>query len=68
VVDGVPSSTSGMAEDIIALLDSIGWTEHRDLHIVGVSLGGMIAQGGWCFRDMTYYLLMYFARIIESYS
>jgi pimeloyl-ACP methyl ester carboxylesterase len=37
--------TSGMAEDVIMLLDFLGWTAKRDLHIVGVSLGGMIAQG-----------------------
>ena len=41
-------STSGMAEDAIALLNYVGWTEHRDLHVVGVSLGGMIAQGTPC--------------------
>lgn len=34
-----------MAEDVIVLLDYIGWTETRDLHVVGISLGGMIAQG-----------------------
>lgn len=34
-----------MAEDAIALLDYVGWTGHRDLHVVGISLGGMIAQG-----------------------
>ncbi|KAF9468764.1 alpha/beta-hydrolase [Collybia nuda] len=39
-----PYTTSGMAEDAIALLDHIGWTEKRELHIVGISLGGMIAQ------------------------
>ena len=37
--------TSGMAEDVITLLDHVGWTEKRDLHVVGVSLGGMIAMG-----------------------
>ncbi len=35
-----------MAEDVIALLDFVGWTEKRSLHIVGQSMGGMIAQGG----------------------
>ncbi|KAI0080593.1 alpha/beta-hydrolase [Panus rudis PR-1116 ss-1] len=39
-----PYSTSGMAEDIIALLDYISWTEKLDIHVIGVSLGGMIAQ------------------------
>jgi hypothetical protein len=27
------------------LLDYLGWTEERSLHLVGISLGGMIAQG-----------------------
>ena len=34
-----------MAEDVIALLNYLGWTEHHDLHIVGASLGGMISLG-----------------------
>lgn len=38
-----PYSTSGMAEDVIILLDYVGWTAKHDLHIVGISLGGMIA-------------------------
>ncbi|TCD65413.1 hypothetical protein EIP91_002712 [Steccherinum ochraceum] len=39
-----PYSTSGMAEDAIVLLNYLGWTEKRSVHVVGVSLGGMIAQ------------------------
>jgi len=39
-----PYTTSGMAADVIALLDYVGWTEERDLHIIGISMGGMIAQ------------------------
>jgi len=34
-----------MAEDVIALLDFLNWTERRSLHLVGLSLGGMIVQG-----------------------
>jgi len=33
-----------MAEDCIVLLNYVGWTEKRDIHVVGLSLGGMIAQ------------------------
>ncbi|KAF9563373.1 alpha/beta-hydrolase [Agrocybe pediades] len=39
-----PYTTSGMAEDVICLLDYLGWTGERDLTIVGISMGGMIAQ------------------------
>ncbi|KAF8164811.1 Alpha/Beta hydrolase protein [Crassisporium funariophilum] len=39
-----PYTTSGMAEDVICLLDYLGWKEDRQLNIVGLSLGGMIAQ------------------------
>jgi hypothetical protein len=34
-----------MTEDVIVLLDYIGWTSPRAIHVVGMSLGGMIAQG-----------------------
>jgi hypothetical protein len=34
-----------MSEDVITLLDFLGWTEKRSVHLVGLSLGGMIAQG-----------------------
>ncbi|KAI4232410.1 MAG: hypothetical protein LQ349_005035 [Xanthoria aureola] len=33
-----------MAKDTLELIDFIGWTSLRQLHIVGVSMGGMIAQ------------------------
>ncbi|KAH9033695.1 alpha/beta-hydrolase [Lactarius deliciosus] len=39
-----PYSTSGMAEDVIVLLDFVGWVESRSVHVVGLSMGGMIAQ------------------------
>ncbi|KAJ7582565.1 Alpha/Beta hydrolase protein [Mycena floridula] len=38
-----PYTTSGMAEDVITLLNYVGWTE-GGIHVVGLSLGGMIAQ------------------------
>ncbi|KAL6713417.1 hypothetical protein ACLMJK_008882 [Lecanora helva] len=37
-------TTSEMAKDTLELIDDIGWTASRQLHIVGVSMGGMIAQ------------------------
>ena len=37
-------STSEMAKDTLELIDNIGWTAHRQLHVIGVSMGGMIAQ------------------------
>ena len=37
--------TKGMAEDVIALFDYLNWTEERSVHVVGISLGGMIALG-----------------------
>ncbi len=37
-------STSEMARDLIELLDHLGWTKERELNVIGVSMGGMIAQ------------------------
>ncbi|KAF9036923.1 alpha/beta-hydrolase [Hymenopellis radicata] len=39
-----PFTTSAMAQDVVALLDYVEWKEERGVHIVGLSLGGMIAQ------------------------
>ncbi|KAJ3559661.1 hypothetical protein NP233_g11205 [Leucocoprinus birnbaumii] len=39
-----PYSTRAMAEDVVTLLDYVGWTGEREVHVVGISLGGMIAQ------------------------
>ncbi|KAF2032401.1 alpha/beta-hydrolase [Setomelanomma holmii] len=37
-------STSEMAKDVIEVVDHLGWTNKRDLHVIGISMGGMIAQ------------------------
>lgn len=37
-------STSEMALDTFEVLDHLGWTEERQLHVIGISMGGMIAQ------------------------
>ncbi|KAG6004614.1 hypothetical protein E4U21_000890 [Claviceps maximensis] len=37
-------TTSEMARDVLELLDRLGWTSPRDLNVMGISLGGMIAQ------------------------
>ena len=37
-------STSEMAKDTVELIDHLGWTSERQLHIIGVSMGGMIVQ------------------------
>ncbi|KAI0378813.1 alpha/beta-hydrolase [Hypomontagnella monticulosa] len=37
-------STSEMARDLIEVLDHLGWTGERELHVSGGSMGGMIAQ------------------------
>lgn len=47
-----------MAEDAIVLLDYIGWTGKRDVHVIGTSLGGMIAMG-------TFYNLNGTSRIVQ---
>ncbi|KAF1958508.1 alpha/beta hydrolase-like protein [Byssothecium circinans] len=37
-------TTSDMAKDVVELVDHVGWTGKRELHIIGISMGGMIAQ------------------------
>jgi len=33
-----------MAKDVIEIVDHLGWTAERELNVVGISMGGMIAQ------------------------
>jgi pimeloyl-ACP methyl ester carboxylesterase len=35
--------TSEMARDVEELLDYVGWKEEKSLHVIGVSMGGMVA-------------------------
>lgn len=37
-------STSEMARDVLEVLDHVGWTANRSVNLVGISMGGMIAQ------------------------
>jgi len=37
-------STSEMARDLLELLENIGWVEEKRIHLIGVSMGGMIAM------------------------
>lgn len=37
-------TTSEMAKDVVELLDHVGWTQPRSVHVVGISMGGMISQ------------------------
>ncbi|KIW06378.1 hypothetical protein, variant [Verruconis gallopava] len=37
-------STSEMARDVLEVIDHIGWKEQRQLHVIGISMGGMISQ------------------------
>lgn len=36
--------TSEMAKDTVDLLEFLGWTADRSVHLFGVSMGGMISQ------------------------
>ena len=49
-------STSEMAKDLLEVLEHVGWTQERSLHVVGISMGGMIAQEmvGLRFRFMPF--------------
>ncbi|CAF9942506.1 MAG: hypothetical protein ALECFALPRED_009781 [Alectoria fallacina] len=37
-------STSEMAKDTFELLDQLGWIGEKSVHVIGISMGGMIAQ------------------------
>jgi len=37
-------STSELAKDALEVVHHLGWIAERELHIVGISMGGIIAQ------------------------
>ncbi len=37
-------TTTQIAEDTLELLNHLDWSGKRELHVIGVSMGGMIAQ------------------------
>ena len=37
-------STSEMARDVLEVLEWVGWRGERECHVVGISMGGMIAM------------------------
>ncbi|KAI1818250.1 Alpha/Beta hydrolase protein [Poronia punctata] len=37
-------STSEMAKDLLEVLEHVAWTGEREIHVCGISMGGMIAQ------------------------
>lgn len=37
-------STSELAKDTLEVCSHLGWTNKRDLHVIGISMGGMVAQ------------------------
>ena len=37
-------STSEMARDVLEVLGHVGWRGERECHVVGISMGGMIAM------------------------
>ena len=41
---GCSEEQQAMAQDALALLDRLGWVEPRSVHLVGLSMGGMITQ------------------------
>jgi hypothetical protein len=45
-------SMKDLAKDMIELLDKIEWVAPRSVHIVGHSMGGMMAQEMVCFRPI----------------
>lgn len=47
-------STSEMARDTLELINHVGWTAQRQLHVIGISMGGMIAQELVCHSLRSY--------------
>lgn len=53
-------STSELAKDTLEVCSHLGWTNKRDLHIIGISMGGMVAQ------EMVRYLAVCLGVVLNS--
>jgi hypothetical protein len=56
-----------MAEDVVVLLNYLKWTEERSVHVVGISMGGMIAQGSIIVLQIHWWDLHRIPRARRSY-
>ncbi|OCK75745.1 alpha/beta-hydrolase [Lepidopterella palustris CBS 459.81] len=59
-------STSEMAKDTIELLNHVGWTRERQLHIIGISMGGMIAQEMGFFENLLNRINIFIPRSLDA--
>ncbi|KAM0798620.1 Alpha/Beta hydrolase protein [Usnea florida] len=59
-------STTEMARDTIDLLDGIGWRGERQLHVVGVSMGSMVAQELTFLQNLQQRLKLFLPRSLDA--
>ena len=57
-------STTQLAQDTLELLDHLKWTAKRELHVIGVSMGGMSAQELVC----TSRSLLIFLALVDGFN
>lgn len=53
-------STSELAKDTLEVCSHVGWTNKRDLHVIGISMGGMVAQ------EMVRYLAVWLVVMLNN--
>ncbi|KAF2091536.1 alpha/beta-hydrolase [Saccharata proteae CBS 121410] len=59
-------STSEMAKDVIEVVDHLGWTSKRQLHVIGISMGGMIAQEMGYFENLRNRINLFIPRSLDD--